>query len=507
MNNFMKDPSAYRSIPDILRSSTDRFGDRPALICGDRLWTYAEIGRQVDAGRRYLEERGVTPGSRIAIVGENDPYYVIGYFAAQELACSTVEIGRHESLKTLMITMTNAGARLVLSDREDLVAALAGSVQAASFRDFAQGVEEESRQSPASDPVACADGDREASIIYTSGTTGLPKGVILSQTNFCHIVTAIQDYLQLISEDRYGLVLPLSHSYGKSNLLTTFAAGASLVMLEAFHDLPGFLGSLASQRCTFLSAVPYHANMLLRWGNLSSYDLTALKVITFSGNHLPADTVKALQTALPGIRIFSMYGLTESTTRACYLPAELALAKPGSCGRPLRGMDIRIVAEDGVSQPAGYVGEVWLRGPNIMQGYLGEPELTAQTLADGWLRTGDLGRLDEEGFLYLEGRLKDIIKCAGERISPAEIEQVLSCHASVVEAAVVGIPDAVLGEAVLAYIVPRGEFRDESSLRMHCAKQLSHHKLPRKYRFVDKLPRTATGKIQASVLRNEDPYK
>jgi acyl-CoA synthetase (AMP-forming)/AMP-acid ligase II len=196
-----------------------------------------------------------------------------------------------------------------------------------------------------------------------------------------------------------------------------------------------------------------------------------------------------------------MYGLTETTTRACYVPPERLDQKRGSCGRPLRGLELRITDPDGRVLPPEQVGEVEVRGPNVMLGYFEEPELTRRTIVDGWLKTGDLGRLDSESYLYLEGRTKDIIKCAGERISPAEIEGALLTHPGVADAAVVGIPDPILGEAVKAFVIPRQEAPDPGDLRRHCALNLSHHKIPREFAIVRELPRTPTGKVQRHLLR------
>jgi acyl-CoA synthetase (AMP-forming)/AMP-acid ligase II len=252
--------------------------------------------------------------------------------------------------------------------------------------------------------------------------------------------------------------------------------------------------------------VPYHAHVLLKWGNLSKFDLSSLRAITFSGNKLPPATIDQMREKLPGAQIFSMYGLTESTTRACYVPPELIIKKKDSCGRPLPGVELKIVAEDGSVLPSGMVGEVCLRGHNVMCGYFDEPELTAKTLVDGWLRTGDLGCVDDEGHLYLKGRMKDIIKCAGERISPAEIEEVIRQYSGVSETAVTGTPDPVLGEIVHAFVVPEGTI-NAAELRAFCAKNLSHHKIPRRYTFVKEIPKGATGKVQKHLLKESTDGK
>jgi acyl-CoA synthetase (AMP-forming)/AMP-acid ligase II len=195
-----------------------------------------------------------------------------------------------------------------------------------------------------------------------------------------------------------------------------------------------------------------------------------------------------------------MYGLTESATRVTYLPPEWLRAKPQSVGRPLRGVQLEIRADDGRVEPPGVVGQVYVRGPNVMQRYLGDPELTASTLESGWLRTGDLGYLDAEGCLFITGRQKEIIKVAGERISPAEIESVVASHPGVADAAVVGAPDPLLGETVWAYVVPTRGSQGLTGVGAYCAARLAPAKVPRKFIVVDRIPRTATGKIRRHLL-------
>jgi long-chain acyl-CoA synthetase len=477
---------------------------RTALVTDQGRWTYGQIDRLVAAAVQRMNEAGLPHSGRVAIVGKNHSAYVFAMYAAFCRGMSTVEVSHREPLETLLSVLKSTSPALVVTDRADLALALEGQVPVDTFETYLQAIE---LGAACVGSLAAATGhaDRgEASIVYTSGTTGPPKGVILSHGNWRFVVESIVAYLGMTAMDRYGVVLPFTHTYGKSNLLTTFAVGGTAVLLDEFPNIPGFLDRLSGERCTVLSLVPYHANVLLKRGNLSRRDLSSLRAITFSGNSLPSATLAGVRDVLPTARVFSMYGLTESTTRACYVPPDRIMDKPGSCGRPLPGVEIRIQRDDGHTSEPGHVGEVFLRGPNIMQGYFGDPDLTAETLREGWLRTGDLGRLDEEGYLFLEGRKKDIVKCAGQRISPAEIEAVLATFPGVAEAAVVGVPDALLGESIAAFLVVTKEFPGESELRVHCARNLSHHKIPRQYRFVASLPKTATGKVRKHLFR-EDP--
>jgi len=475
---------------------------RPALITAEKAWTYDQLGRLVRAGRDLLEKHVTGQNRRVMIAGNNHPAYIVGYFAAQWLGIPTVEVGPLENIDRLVEIVGNTETGFVLTDVPGFEDALKGRVTAVSFDNFLDACKRKAAkcgQAPDAAPRP-KDPAAEASIIYTSGTTGTPKGVILTHRNFLFVVDAVVQYLNLAPEDRYALILPLSHTYGKTVLLTSVTAGAAVVLLNNFSRPQEFAKSLSELKCTALSAVPYHAHVLLKWCNLAQLPLDHLRALTFSANKLPATTIDRLNEALPRADIFSMYGLTETTTRSCFVPPHLLPVKKESCGRPLPGVELRIVDETGARLPAASIGEVLIRGPNVMAGYFGDDALTAETFRDGWLKTGDLGLVDEDGFLFLKGRKKEIIKCAGERISPMEIEEVLLEHPGVAECAVLGSPDPVAGEIVHAFVVGQDGFADESELKVYCARRLSHHKLPRRYTFVSSLPRTGSGKVKKYLL-------
>jgi len=499
-----KSSSIPNTIAEIFSRTMREHPDNPALITPQWTWTYFQLGQLVRSGMDLLQSYLATPECRMAIVGNNHPAYVVGYFASQCLGKPTVEVRPLEKLDRQLEIIERTNAAFVLTDVPALENTLKGRVPAMSFAAFLQSCQEAVEKGDLRFENITWPGTAlsEASIIYTSGTTGSPKGVILTQGNFCFIVNAVVDYLRLTAKDRYALILPLNHTYGKTVLLTSIRVGASIVMLDNFNRVQEFVKALSENQCTIFSGVPYHIHVILKWCNLSSYDLSSLRILTFSANKLPSSTIDQLTKVLPHAKIFSMYGLTESTTRVCFVPPDVLMRKKESCGRPLRGVEVKIIDQHGNPLPPEKSGEVVLRGPNVMKGYFGDPELTSATLIDGWLRTGDLGYLDEEGFLYLVGREKEIIKCAGERISPAEIEEVLLCHPKVAEAAVTGSPDSTLGEIVHAFIVPKGNSLEEGELKTYCAKLLSHHKLPRRYTFVEELPKTPTGKVKKHLLKS-----
>jgi acyl-CoA synthetase (AMP-forming)/AMP-acid ligase II len=469
--------------------------DAVALEDGATRLTYRALWDGVLRAAARLDARLGARRDPVAIVAANGAEYVLAMLGALASGRPVAEISPHEPLERLLPLLERLAPALVVTTLDPAPLAAAG-LPVAAASDFAPGAL--AAQAPRG-AAAAATADDLAFIVFTSGTTGQPKGVMLSHGNVVAVVDAILDYLPLAPDERYALVLPLFHTYAKSVLLTTLAAGGTVV-LDSFNDLPGFVARLESGRITAFSGVPYHVAMLLRRAPLDRHDLSRLRTFTISGSHLPTESLQELARRFPAARVVFMYGMTETSTRACALPPARIADKAGSCGRPIRGVALRIVDDAGCDLPAGTPGEVLVHGPNVMQGYFGDPALTRATLRDGWLHTGDLGYLDAEGFLFLVGRRTDLIKCAGERISAREIEEVLIAHPGVLEAAVAGEPHPVLGESVRAWVVPRAPGLTEDELRLHCAQHLTHHAIPRGWTFVPELPRTASGKVQKHRL-------
>lgn len=469
--------------------------DAVALESGERAFTYAQLWDSAERAAAALTQRGRGEGP-VAIVGANAPEYVFAMLGALSLGRPVAEVNHHESPQRLARLLRALDPSAIVADRGH-DALLAAGAPVLRYEDIAQAAADTAAGRARARSVDSGD---VAFVVFTSGTTGDPKGVMLTHANVAAVTEAILEYLPLDPSDRYALVLPLFHTYAKSVLATTLRAGGTLVLEDGFQDLPGFVASLERRGITAWSGVPYHVNMLLRRAPLDRHDLSRLRFVTVSGSHLSPAAIGEWRRRLPRARLYFMYGLTESSTRACALPPERIDEKAGSCGRPIQGVSLRIVDEDGRDVPTGVVGEVLLAGPNIMKGYWGEPALTKETLSDGWLRTGDLGRVDDEGFLYLEGRKRDLIKCAGERISAREIEDALAAHPALVEVAVVGAPHEILGEIAAAYVVRKDDAIDEAALRAWCAERLTHHKIPRSFTFVETLPKTASGKIQKHRL-------
>lgn len=482
------------SLVDWLRRSPQAAATAVALEDGSTRLTYAELWSAVDRAATIIARARLSDGP-IALVGANSINYLVAAYGGLAAGVTVAEMAHHEPAARLQTILSKLQPSLVICPPQVESVAPRGvpRLDLAQFDLVRLAGVPALPQQAARDPANCA------FVVFTSGTTGDPKGVMLSHTNLVAVTEAILDYLPLTPSDRYALVLPLFHTYAKSVVHTTWRRGGTVV-LEDFSDPGGFAARLVSRQITAFSGVPYHFNLLLQRVPLGSLDLSALRFVTISGSQMAHHALLRLVERLPATHVHFMYGLTETSTRACALPPERLRDKPGSCGRAIDGVELAIVGQDGHQLPPGTIGEVRIHGRNVMLGYWSEPELTADALQHGGLLTGDLGYLDRDGYLFLVGRKNDLIKCGGERISACEIEAALLSHADVVEAAVAGVPHPVLGESVSAWVVPRTTGLSERELIAHCAARLTHHKIPRSWVFLEQLPKTATGKVQKHLL-------
>jgi len=345
-----------------------------------------------------------------------------------------------------------------------------------------------------------------AAIIYTSGSTGMPKGVTMTHHNMVFASASISAYLQMTADDRILSVLPLSFDYGLYQLLLCVHVGASL-FLEPGIRFPGTLVSrITTHRITGLPGVPTLFQVLLSLPSLGEHDWSALRFITNTGAALHRSTIQGLRTLLPNANLYAMYGQTECK-RVCYLPPAEIDRKPGSVGIAIPGTEVWIEDDTGHKVAPGEVGQLMVRGPHVMQGYWNDPERSAKRLRVGhwpWertLATGDLFRQDAEGFLYFMGRSDEIIKSRGEKVSPREVEHVLLEAPGVLDAAVVGVPHDVLGDAVWAHVSPHpGILLNPRDLQLFCQARLESHLVPFKIVIHEQLPKTPNGKIDKRAL-------
>ena len=474
--------------------------DAVAIIDGTRSVTYGELAAHARRFADVLRSRGLGRGERVALVLSNGVDAAAAWYGCWLAGCIVVPLGPQSTAAELGACFRHCTPSLVLHGREQAAAVMAAMAVVPAAIAMASGDDADAASGgmPA-DAGAQAPPWPQAAILYTSGTTGAPKGVTLEHGNFAANVDAIVDYLQLRATDRTVLVLPFHYAYGASVLHTHLAVGASLVLEPNLVFPHVVVDTIERTRATGFSGVPSTFTLLLERGVFAGRRLDSLRYLTQAGGAMTAATADRLRAQVPGAQLFLMYGQTEATARLTYVPPERLDEKRGSVGRPLRGVAIEVRDERGAALPAGASGEVWARGPNVMAGYWNDPVATALVLRDGWLRTGDIGHLDEDGYLHLRGRRSDIIKTGAHRVHPLEVEEALLELPWVREAAVAGTDDALLGQVVKAWLVVDG-VRAANAVRAHCRVRLAPHKAPRQVEFVDSLPRTASGKLRRAAL-------
>ncbi|MCM5681382.1 acyl--CoA ligase [Schlegelella sp. S2-27] len=501
-----------------LQSAARRWPDKTALVCGKRRATFADVLHEAGVVAAALREHALQPGDRVALFLDNGIEAASALYAVWMVGAVAVPVHPLTKAAKLAQLIDDAGAALLLT-QATLRPAWDGAItRCTSLRAcFVTGMQPpggDARVLPwpaaagqAAKPAAATRPDDLAAIIYTSGTTGTPKGVMLTHHNMLSAARSVQAYLGLHEHDVILSALPLAFSYGLYQVLLGLAVGATVVLERNFSFPAKVLDTMAVERVTVFPGVPTMFAQWMGMKNLDRYDLDALRLVTSAAAPLPLAQIRWLRATFPQMRLYSMYGQTECK-RISYLPPEQLDVRPDSVGRGMPNQACWLVDEQGRRLPNGSTGELVVQGPHVMQGYWRKPTETAQRLKacpavnDTALYTGDIFRTDAEGYLYFVARRDDIIKSRGEKVSPREVEDALHAIEGVCEAAVIGVPDALLGEAVKAYVTLHpGVQLTERELIKHCLARLESYMVPKHVEIVDALPRTDNGKITKAGLR------
>jgi long-chain acyl-CoA synthetase len=479
----------FASLPD-RRASLDP--DRAAVSDGRQALTNVQLLRRVQAATRHLQDLGIGPGDVVALKLTNRVEFVLLLFAAWRLGATITPVNPSMTDIEVARQLKDSRARLLVS--EDGEAAVADGTAVLAVGELRDDAAAEPDEAPLPDPSALA------LLIYTSGTTGVPKGVMLDHANIDAMADMGRRALEVGPADRCLLILPLFHVNGiVVSTLVPLLAGASVTIADRFNPQT-FFDVVERERPTFFSAVPTIYSMLAALPDQVRPDTSSLRFGVCGAAPASAELLTRFE-ARYGFPLVEGYGLSEGTCGSTINPVA-GPRRAGTVGLPFPGQEIRIVDADRSEVPPGGDGEVVVRGPNVMRGYLGRPEETARVIVDGWLHTGDVGRLDADGYLTLVGRSKDMIIRGGENIYPKEIEDVLVGDPSVLEAAVIGVPDEKWGEVVVAYVQPRpGSTVDPSALQSLCARSLTGFKRPTAFFVVDAIAKNAVGKIDKVSLR------
>lgn len=494
--------------------------NKVALVCENERITYGEIDQRAHALAATLQSCGVQRGDRVAIYLENCTEAVISIFAALKAGGVFMPVNPQTKADKLTYLLNDSEARVlitsgVLSEIAGTAIEKAPSIAASIIVQPKTSAQIAERTTLSFDDALMSKGafalpatiDQDlASIIYTSGSTGEPKGVMVTHLNMISAATSISSYLGLRADDIIINVLPIAFDYGLYQILMSSRVGACVVLQRSLAFPVRVLETMVRERITVLPGVPTVFSMLLNLESLPSYDLSALRMVTNTAAALSEVQIRDIRKSFPQATLFSMYGLTECK-RVSYLPPEQLDVRPMSVGRGMPNEEVWLADETGKRLPNGSTGELVVRGSNVMRGYWRKPKETAERLKPGdlpgemYLYTGDIFRTDAEGWLYFVGRKDDIIKSRGEKVSPREVENVLYQLEGVLEAAVIGVPDLVLGQAVKAFLVLKQGFTySERDVIKHCLSYLESFMAPKHVAFVDALPRTDTGKISKKGL-------
>ena len=487
---------------EYLTSSAKRQPEKVAVIQGKRRVSYKDLLEKAEAFAGVLRNAGLACGERVAILLENSPEYVVACCGVMMVGGVAVPLGQQITGRRLA-TILNDCRPAVLVAPNLLIESFADipEVRDVKFVIPAERLCEGS--GPVGDPFCEGlTGNDLAMLLYTSGTTGEPKGVMLTHRNLAANAESIIEYLGLSDSDKVMVVIPFHYSYGNSLLTTHLMVGGSLVLENRFVFPNLVLDRIREEQVTGFAGVPSTFAILLNRSSLRKSAFPNLRYVTQAGGAMSPKLARDLREALPGTDVYIMFGQTEATARLTYLgPSEL-IRKAGSIGKAIPGVRITLRKEDGAIASPGEVGEIVAEGENVMGGYWNNPDDTKGVLKDGRLHTGDLARADEEGFLYIVGRRSEMIKTGGHRVSPKEIEEVISAMPGVHETAVVGVPDEMLGQAIRAFVVrePGGNISMKDVLK-YCSRNLEPFLLPHDVVFPDELPKLPSGKIDRAGLK------
>jgi len=498
------------NIAEILMKTAQRLPDKMAFYFDDRGTTYGKLQALTDSFALGLQKMGVQKGDRVAIFSPSSLEFVISWFAAVRLGAAVVPVNimlkareskyilENAQVNTLIVHQSQV--EMVGSFRQSLPflknLIVIGNQPLAGSRIFADLLSERPDRRIT---VDCAPDDT-ATMIYTSGTTGFPKGAMITHANLYSNVQGIIEALHLDERMVRVSVTPLFHAMGLTvNMLAVVMLGATAV-IQGKLDLEEFLKANERYRATLISGAPALHYMLVHDPRTDKFDLSSWKVGMSGSAPLPVEVLRKFEEKFK-IPMVEAYGLTEVTTAATANPVD-GVRKPGSVGYPLPGLEVSIFDDQDREVPVGEIGEVVIRGPAVMKGYFNNPEATAETLKGGWLHTGDLGRMDEDGYFYILDRKKDMIICSGYNVYPREIEELLHTHPAVLEAAVIGIPDPKRGESPMAFVILKpGQKTSEEELIRFCRDNLAAYKVIKAVKFLDEFPRNPNRKVLKRELR------
>ena len=499
------------NIASVLISTTKKFHSKPAVIFRDQPISFLALSDNVFKLANGLLTLGIKKSDKAAIYLPNNPEYIYSYLALFSLGATVVPLDYMLTEDELVSCLSHCQAKLLIAKEkealslENLKKRVPGleniivlEESKSNFKSF-QDVLNSARPLP----VEIEINDRDpALIMYTSGTTGSPKGILLNYRHLDGSPQAMEYFVDLSEKDIKLCCLPLSHSAGLIYIQNCICYGITLVLMERFQPLE-FLKNIQKYKVTCFHLVPSMYYAILHLKEFESFDLSSLRWLVVFGAPSDPHSLRRFQQYCPQAHLLNGWGLTETCPPNTVIP--LGSKKIESVGKPAPWVEVKIVSDEDNELPQGQVGEIVISGWVVMEGYYQDPKTTSEVIKNGWFHTGDLGKFDQEGFLYIVGRKKDMIKVSGEIVYSFEVENVLLKHPAIQEAAVVGMPDKLRGELVKAFVVSKKalEVKPED-IRSFCRQHLAHFKVPHEVEFRDSLPKTPSGKIQKERLKVQE---
>lgn len=500
----------------MLENSYDKWPEKDAIYYKDKWYSYRELEQAANKIAHFLLAKGLNKGDRVALLLENGFTYVATYYGILKAGGVVVGLNTETTADTIGYLLDNSGAEFFFTDKQFRrylvpIKEKLESLKALIFNNMLKPFEAAENSLLYSDIFDRYSKERPhvriinidlAAIVYTSGSTGVPKGVTLSHLNIATNTYSIVSYLELTERDRIMVVLPFYYIYGMSLLNTHIHVGGSMVIDNRFAFPNVVLDSMETHKVTGFAGVPSSFTILLNKSNIKTKKFDYLRYVTQAGGAMAPTTQQEVVEVFSPAKLFVMYGATEASARLSYLDPAALQQKYGSIGKAIPNVELYVADEHGKKVAQGEQGEIVARGANIMQGYWKDADETALVLKNGLYFTGDLGREDEDGFIFVVGRSKDMVKVGANRISAKEIEEAIIAHENVVEVAIVGVPDEILGEAMDACLVLKEEHEAwEKEILAFTKTKLPPFKVPSYFTLFESLPKNSSGKIMKTKIR------
>lgn len=482
------------------------FPNKPALIFEEKSFTYKTLDEMANRVANGLRKLGIEQGDRVGLFLPNIPEFVISYLGILKLGAIAVSLNAMLKAEEVQFILNDCGAKILITTAElskqvPQVNLLVEHILIAEGGTTTTKNTSLTQLMDSAESSACAvelNSQDPAVIIYTSGTTGFPKGATLSHGNVIFNSHAQKDCCGITDDDKLLLYLPLFHCFGQNAILNSGLSAGATIILERMFQPDKVLKTIASEQVTMFFGVPTVFILLLN-RNMSEYDLSSIRYYFAAAAPMPLEIAQRWHSKY-GFVIHEGYGLTEASPCCSY--NHKFKYKPGSIGSPIDNVEMKIIHQDGTEAKTGELGEIIVRGSNVMLGYWNRPEETQTAIQNGWLHTGDIGRIDDEGYIYIVDRLKDMINLSGLKVYPAEVENVIYQHPAVAEVAVYGVPNTLQGEIVKANIkLKPGYVATQEDIIAFCSNKMATYKIPRTIEFVDSIPKNATGKVLKKLLR------